>query len=291
VLFLAIVASLIGIGAHMQPHARALPADWTQVSSGPAGGTVFQGRIPDSFVPWDARPSAIYLPPNYDPTKRYPVLYLLSGLPGAPSSFWDGLRLATVADQLISSNRMPSFIAVMPPGGPRVNPESGEWAGVWESYVVGDVVPWVDGHLPTIATPAGRAIEGLCAGGYGAVDMGLRHPGLFSTLGSWEGYFAPVFRDGPFVHASAADLAAHDPSLLVREQAAALRASGVRFYVSVGGNHAQILRRWTLDFAQELARLKLRHELWQLPPAERGHFWSATLPSALLYAGAGFAGA
>ena len=67
-----------------------------------------------------------------------------------------------------------------------------------------------------------------------------------------------------------------------------LRRDGVRFYVSGGGNHAQILSRWTVEFADELRALQLPHELWRLPAAERWHFWSATLPSALLYAAVGF---
>lgn len=264
-----------------------LPASWTLASSGPAGGQVWQGRIQNRYATWDTRLSAVYLPPGYSPDKRYPVVYLLSGMAGNPSSFYDGLHLADVADSLIESGE-PPFIAVMPVAGPTVNPNSGEWAGVWEDFVVGDVVPWVDGHLPTVASPAARALAGLCAGGYGAVDIGLRHPGLFGTLESWEGYFAPVFRDGPFVHATAADLAAHNPTLLVREQASALRSTGVRFYVSVGGNHAEILRKWSLQFAGELSELRLPHKLWLLPASERGHFWRATLPSALAYAAVGF---
>jgi hypothetical protein len=91
------------------------------------------------------------------------------------------------------------------------------------------------------------------------------------------------------VHASSADLAAHDPVLLVRRLAHVLQGGGVRFYISVGGNHGPVLSRWSLSFAAELSALHLPHELWLLPPAERGHFWGATLPSALLYAGAGFA--
>ena len=231
----------------------------------------------------------MYLPPGFDPTRRYPVIYLLHGMRGSPSEFWDSLKIADVADPLIESGQSRPFIAVMPVAGPLVNPDGGEWAGVWEDYVVQDVVPWVDGHLPTLPGARNRALEGLCAGGYGAVDIGLRHPGVFGMLGSWEGYFAPEFRDGPFVHAAAADLAAHDPTLLVRNEAAELRRSGVRFYVSAGGNHAQIRSAWTVSFANELGTLGLPHELWRLPATERGHFWSATLPSALLYAGAGFA--
>jgi enterochelin esterase-like enzyme len=282
---LAAVVALLAVAA---PTSRAaatgLPASWTRANAGPDGGVVYQGRIPNGFVPSDHRLSAVYLPPGYDAAERYPVVYLLHGMAGQPTSIWNGMHLADVADGLISSRQMQPFIAVMPVAGPTVHPNTGEWAGVWESYVVHDVVPWVDRHLATEPSPRGRALEGLCAGGFGAVDIGLRHPGLFGTLGSWEGYFAPVFRDGPFVDASSTFLHAHDPVLLVRRDAPSLRRSGVRFYVSAGGNHGHVMRAWTIGFARELSRLRLGHELWLLPPADRGHFWGATLPSALLYA-------
>lgn len=249
---------------------------------------MWQGRIPNHFAPWDLRSSAVYLPPRFDPSHRYPVVYLLHGMRGSPSSLWDGLHLATVADGLISTGQAGPFIAVMPVAGPTVHPDSGEWAGVWESYVVRNVVPWVDSHLPTVRQPRGRALEGLCAGGFGAVDIGLRHPGIFGTLGSWEGYFAPVFRDGPFVHATPTDLAVHNPTLLLSHEARLLARERVRFYVSAGGNHARILRAWSVAFSHQLGSLRIPHELWLAPAAQRKHFWRATLPSALTYAAAGF---
>jgi enterochelin esterase-like enzyme len=263
------------------------PAGWFSVAQGPAGGTVWEGRIPNTFVA-DPRLSAIYLPPGYNPAQRYPVVYLLHGMRGSPSSIFDAMRLPTAADRLIASGGTP-FIAVLPVAGPTVHPNRGEWAGVWEDYLVHDVVPWVDQTLPTIAAARGRALEGLCAGGFGAIDVGLRHPSIFGTLGSFEGYFAPVFRDGPFARATKADLRAHNPSVLVRRNAAALRHAAVRFYVSAGGNHGHIRRSWSIAFTQELRNLGLPYELWLVPFAQSRHFWRATLPSALSYAAAGFA--
>ena len=54
----------------------------------------------------------------------------------------------------------------------------------------------------------GEDWQGLSAGGYGAVDIGLRHPGLFSTLEAWIGYFHPLGA-GALVHADAAGRRAH----------------------------------------------------------------------------------
>ena len=246
--------------------AAAVLAGWTQVGTGPDGGTVWSGRLPQ-----DVSASAIYLPPGYSPARRYPVLYLLHGLPGSPAEYWHALRLA----QHLGA---PPFVVVTPAG-----PPNGEWAGRWEHYVVRDVVPWVDAHLSTIRSSRARVLEGLSAGGYGAIDIGLRHPGMFGALGAWDGYFTP-FRDGPLAAATQAELRAHDPVLLAREDAATLRRDGTRFYVSAGGNHGAVRTSGSTAFAHELTRLRLPTELWLLPRSERGHFWRATVPTALRFA-------
>lgn len=267
--------------------AAAVLGGWTQVGTGPDGGTVWSGRIPNTFVA-DTRASAIYLPPGYAATKRYPVLYLLHGLKGSPQEYWNALHLAQRLDELVASGA-PPFIVVTPVGGQVIHPKKGEWVGVWEEYVVHDVVPWVDAHLSTIRSAQGRVLEGLSAGGYGAVDIGLRHPGLFGALGSWDGYFTPL-RDGPLARATQAELLQHDPAVLVRKEARVLRRDGTRFYVSAGGNHGAARTSGSIAFARELAQLRLPHELWLLPAAERGHFWTATVPSALKFATSAFEG-
>jgi S-formylglutathione hydrolase FrmB len=274
---IALAATGLGNGA-----TTALPG-WKLAETGSAGGSVWVGRIPNTYVR-DTRHSAVYLPPHFTASSRYPVIYLLHGLPGSPTSF----RLADVADRAIAATGIP-FIVVAPVGGPRRNAKNGEWAGPWQRYLVHDVVPWTDHMLPTIASRQDRALAGFCAGGYGAINTGLRHPRLFGTLEAMEGYFAPVFHDGPFTHASAAILAANNPTLLVRRKASLLQQLGTRFYVSVGGNHANIRRIWSLDFAKLLGTLRLPRELWLLPRSQRGHFWAATEPSALAYAEQGFA--
>jgi enterochelin esterase-like enzyme len=118
-------------------------------------------------------------------------------------------RAPTRVDPLVVAGKLPPFVAVMSPAGltPRFR---GEWTGVWEDYLVRDVVPWVDRHFPAIAAGRGRILAGLSAGGYGAVDIGLRHPGTFGTLEAWSGSFTAP-HDGSLAGASGAVLAAHDP--------------------------------------------------------------------------------
>src|SRR5919204_577219 len=119
------------------------------IATGPSGGTVWRGTIPPS-----TRQSVVYLPPHFDPLRRYPVVYLLHGMPGDPLGFVHALRLADVADGLGTR-----FVAIAPVAGPSAR-YRGEWAGRWEDYLVEDVVPWANAAFRT----AQRVIAGLSAG-------------------------------------------------------------------------------------------------------------------------------
>jgi len=79
------------------------------VASGPAGGQVLTGVFPGTL-----RAGYLYLPPNFSRSVRYPVVYLLHGMPGSPSEYLDGTQLATQADQEIAAQRLRPFIAVIP---------------------------------------------------------------------------------------------------------------------------------------------------------------------------------
>src|SRR5262249_25177515 len=231
--------------------AFALPG-FTQAALEPGGGRLLEGTFPGTV-----RAGYVYLPPGFDPANRYPVVYLLHGMPGSPSEYPDGTQLGKFADASIAAGLVRPFIGVIPAAG-TTSRYNGEWAGRWEAALVEHVLPWVDSALPTIAAPTGRVIAGLSAGGSGAVDIGLRHPNLFGAIESWSGYFSPL-RDGPFKHAATATLAANDPTLLAEHEAMRLRTAGVRFFVSTGPGHSH----WIPDgasrqFADELRGLGLR---------------------------------
>ena len=209
------------------------------------------------------------------------MVYLLHGMPRSPTEYPGGTSLGTFADASIAAGTLRPFIGVMPAAGtsPRYN---GEWAGEWETAVVDRVLPWVDESLPTIAAPTGRVIAGLSAGGYGAFDIALRHPRLFGAVESWSGYFTPL-HDGPFKHAADSTLAANDPTLLARQEAARLRVAGVRFFVSTGPAHSHWIARGTsLKFAGELRRLGLRTSFRAYP--DRAGEWREQLDAGLKWA-------
>jgi enterochelin esterase-like enzyme len=139
----------------------------------------------------------VYTPPGYDAPDneaRYPVLYLLHGCPD-PGDGWNRYgRAAEEVDQLCVQEDFPPMIVVCPDGNglgsfgdseyiDAVNPKLKGKAGVRvATYLTDEAVPFIDQKYRTIPTPAGRLIGGISTGGYGAVNLGLRRPDLFSTL-------------------------------------------------------------------------------------------------------------
>ena len=251
-------------------------AGFTHVADEPQGGQLLKGTFPGTV-----RAGFVYLPPKFDRTHRYPVVYLLHGLPGSPTEYVDGTQIGQFADAEVASGAMRPFIAVIPAAG-KTPSYNGEWAGPWEDALVNQVLPWVDSQLPTIPSRSGRIIAGLSAGGFGAIDIALRHPTLFGTAESWSGYFDPLL-DGPFAHTDRQTLAAHDPTRLIRSEATALRHAGLRFFISTGPYHSrQIDPASSNTFAQELRDLGLPVEFYA-NPNKKGE-WRNQLDAGLRWA-------
>ena len=141
-----------------------------------------------------------YLPPGYEHSNdRYPVIYWLSGFTGSGRMMFnaDGWieSLDRRLDRLFGSGAMPPAICVLPDcftrlGGSQYVDSTA--TGNYETYIVGELVPFVDAQLRTNSGRDHRGISGKSSGGYGALRLAMRHPDVFAALGSHAGdaYFA-----------------------------------------------------------------------------------------------------
>lgn len=127
----------------------------------------------------------VVLPPSYgtDTQRRYPVVYFLHGY-FASSRQLDGLvkyqALVTAA-----AARGHEFILVAPDSYTRFAGamySNSITTGDFEGFVSRDLVAWVDGRYRTLARPAGRGLAGHSMGGYGALKIAMKYPGIFSSV-------------------------------------------------------------------------------------------------------------
>ena len=138
--------------------------------------------VPSNYITSPAK-ITVAVPDDYstDTSQTYPVVYLLNGHGGNHKSWSTVINL----DSLATVNRM---ILVCPDGR-----NSWYWDSPidptmqMESYIVKELVPWVDANYRTRPTAANRAITGLSMGGHGGLWIGLRHPDLFGNIGSTSG--------------------------------------------------------------------------------------------------------
>lgn len=136
----------------------------------------------------------VYLPPNYDGEKKFPVVYCLTGFTGRGKMFLNDSaftpNLAQRMDKLIDSGMVKPMILVMPDcfthygGSQYINSTA---TGNYEDYLTHELVSFIDENLKTIPDRNSRAVMGKSSGGYRAMICGLRHSETFGLICSTAG--------------------------------------------------------------------------------------------------------
>lgn len=136
----------------------------------------------------------VYLPPEYDGEKRFPVVYCLTGFTGRGKMFLNDSaftpNLAQRMDKLIDSGIAKQMILVMPDcfthfgGSQYLNSTA---TGNYEDYLTQELVEFIDENLATIPDKNSRAVMGKSSGGYGAMICGMRHSDTFGLICSTSG--------------------------------------------------------------------------------------------------------
>jgi enterochelin esterase family protein len=127
-------------------------------------------------------------------SRRFPVLYALSGFTGTGFSFlnydWYQENLPARLDRLIESRAMPPAVVVMVDGMTRVGGNQfvdSSAVGPWARHVVEELVPWAEREYPLLRGREHRGVFGKSSGGYGALMMGIEHADVFSAVASHSG--------------------------------------------------------------------------------------------------------
>jgi enterochelin esterase-like enzyme len=162
-------------------------------------GAVISIRVNEVGVGFPGRTALVYLPPQYftDLTRRFPVVYLLHGSPGMPVDWLRGGDAAAAGFEVAARGN--PQILVMPHLSRNWLDDSECVDGAHmrvETYVLDDLIPAVDRQLRTEADRAGRSVGGMSAGGYCALNLGLRNRGTFGAIIDMSGYTRPTHTGG-----------------------------------------------------------------------------------------------
>lgn len=130
----------------------------------------------------------IYLPPGYDPHRRYPAMLWLHGIAEDEDTFpADGLRQL---DAAIADGRLPPLIVVIPDGTTNGKQRLGgpqpmflnSKLGRYEDYVLEDIWGFALEHYPICPERTAHIIGGFSGGGAAAFRIAIKHPDMFAIV-------------------------------------------------------------------------------------------------------------
>lgn len=202
-------------------------------------------HIYHSDVTGGEREMYVYTPPGYDPSKKYPVLYLVGGS-GEVASTWSLFgRVNFIEDNLIAEGTALPMIIAMPNNQVvhRMTPNHSEKSfPMFNDEMLKEVIPFVEENYSVRADKHNRAIAGLSMGGRHAQIVGLNNLDVFGSIGMLSAAESIELKPGVF----------DDPNLNDKID-----------YLFVGaGTHETRPGARHVQFHEELEKRNIKHEYY-----------------------------
>jgi enterochelin esterase-like enzyme len=155
--------------------------------------TVVKHEVPSRILPEGHRDIRVYLPPGYQETVSYPVVYCQDG-----EDFFNFGRIATIAQRLILEEEWDPFVVIgvdvdkklrtseYKPGESRHE--------VYTRFFANELIPDVEKHFSVRRTSDQRLLAGDSLGGAVSMSLALRYPHLFARVLSLSGAYYEVFQ-------------------------------------------------------------------------------------------------
>lgn len=139
-----------------------------------------------SSVTGQLRDMMVYIPANYNPKKKYPVLYLMGGSGDLTETWVMHGRANWILDNIIAEGKAKEMIVCFPNDQmvTRNHPQHTELAfPLIEKELIQCVIPFVESHYSCIKDRHARALSGLSMGGRMSQYVGLRNLDIFGSIG------------------------------------------------------------------------------------------------------------
>ena len=236
----------------------------------------------------------VYLPPGYERLNlRYPVVYVMHGMPCEVRDCFVKGQIHNAAEELILKRKIKPVILVgwdgQGPSGPNditdfLDRADGSWP--MESFMVQELVPYIDRTYRTIARPEARALCGVSAGGYAAVNLMFKHPDVWKIGASHSGFFDPsddADNITEILGPKGSLWAANDP---MKTLAQISPAQNLHLYADTG--QGDPLSAEFSQFCAQLQSEKIDHECHVFPGRHTWEYWSTHFYDSLQFLDARF---
>lgn len=155
-----------------------------------------QGKFKDvtyhSDVVGADREAYVYLPPNYDENKEYPVLYMLHGI-GCDRGQWRYMALNEILSNMINRGELQPLVAVLPSVVPKNGLDQNTFSSdnigaftVFEKEFLTDLEPYIQKNYAVSTKRENTGVCGLSMGGMEALRLGFVIKDHFNYIGSFS---------------------------------------------------------------------------------------------------------
>ncbi len=136
----------------------------------------------------------VYLPPGFDPHRRYPIMLYLHSFGHDEQEF---LEVACWIDSAIADGSLPPLIVAAPDGSVTGEPSFkapptfflNTSLGDFEDYLLLDVFDFMAAHYPIRPERDAHILTGASMGGFAAYNLGIRYRNCFGIV---VGLFPPL---------------------------------------------------------------------------------------------------
>lgn len=137
----------------------------------------------------------VYLPPNYDPGRAYPVMFWLHGFLQDENDFL--IHVIPILDKAIACGQLAPMIIVAPDGTIHGRPTVfsansfflNSNAGQFEDYIIQDIWSFVNAHYLIRPEREAHILAGISMGGFAAFNQAMKHQDIFKIA---IGVFPPL---------------------------------------------------------------------------------------------------
>ncbi len=235
------------------------------------------------------RKMRVYIPANYDTEKEktYPTLYLLHGKGGDETDWLEQGDAQKTLDTAIENGAIEPLIVIFPDGnGSKTHHtqyiNSADGSELNEDLIYKDLVHLIDTKYRTKEDSKFRAIGGNSAGGFGALNIGLKHQDVFGEIMSFSGYGHLLTYSSPsLIQGSQKVIASNSPLTYL----SSIKQHAVSIWMTIGKSDSSAFIEDHIQLEKALDKVHIENTITFVDGAHDWNFWTSYLPEGLEWLG------
>lgn len=252
---------------------------------------------------------SVCLPENYYTSKKsFPVVYLLHGLGDNETSWLEYGQISQYADKSVADDETKPMIFVMPEAFRTYYVNDYKSSFLYQDMFVKELVPHIDSLFRTLADRQHRALMGYSMGGFGALVLHLKFPGIFGATvplsisirtdeqymtedaSGWNDQWGRLFGEPGFKGKDRiTDYYKQNSPFYILSQMPADAIKKLNIYID-NGDKEQTLCRSNEELHILMRNLNIPHEFRVRDGGHSFQYWCSALPDALRFLSDAFEG-